>query len=135
MQLGSEIWAGRPLPGISVPRTLLLSLYRNADIFVHSSLTEGVPHCLLEAMANSLPIVTTSAGGIPGIARNDTDAIVVPPGDARALADGVERLLDDPSLAMRLGRSAYHRAQGFHSTALAERRKELIEKTFGTIAA
>jgi glycosyltransferase involved in cell wall biosynthesis len=114
---------------------LLLSLYRHADIFIHSSLTEGVPHCLLEAMANSLPIVTTSAGGIPGIVRNGTDAIVVPPGDARALAEGVERLLHDPSLAMRLRQSAYHRAQGFHSTALAERRRELIEKTFGPIAA
>lgn len=112
----------------------LLSLYREADIFVHSSMTEGVPHCLLEAMANSLPVVTTSAGGIAGIVTDGVDAIVVPPGNGRALADGVLRLLRDPSIANRMGRAAYHRARGFHSVALAERRRQLIEKVFGKIA-
>lgn len=113
----------------------LLSLYREADIFVHSSMTEGVPHCVLEAMANSMPIVTTSAGGIPGIVRNGRDAIVVPPGNARALADGLQRLLQNPTLAKCLCQSAYERAHDFHSAALAERRRQLIERTFGTIAA
>jgi glycosyltransferase involved in cell wall biosynthesis len=113
----------------------LLSLYREADIFVHSSMTEGVPHCLLEAMANSLPVVTTSAGGIPGIVTNGVDAIVVPPGNVRALADGVDRLLKDPSMAKRMGEAAYHRAHDFDSGALAERRRQLIEKAFGKIAA
>jgi glycosyltransferase involved in cell wall biosynthesis len=113
----------------------LLALYREADIFVHSSMTEGVPHCLLEAMANSLPIVTTSAGGIPGIVKDGSDAIVVAPGNARELGDGILRLLNDPPLAKRMGESAYRRAKCFHSAFLAEQRRKLIEKTFGAIAA
>ncbi|MGO8818049.1 MAG: glycosyltransferase family 4 protein [Terriglobia bacterium] len=112
----------------------LLSLYREADIFVHSSMTEGVPHCLLEAMANSLPIVTTSAGGIPGVVTNGRNAVVVPPGNAGALADGVLRLLSDLPMAKRVSESAYHRAQDFHSAVLAERRRQLIEKAFGAIS-
>jgi glycosyltransferase involved in cell wall biosynthesis len=113
----------------------LLSLYREADIFVHSSMTEGVPHSLLEAMANSLPIVTTSAGGIPWIVRNGVDAVLVPPGDAAAIKAGILRLIENPSEAKRLRHAAFHRAQMFHSKALAERRRQLIEKTFGSIAA
>jgi glycosyltransferase involved in cell wall biosynthesis len=113
----------------------LLSVYRQSDIFVHPSMSEGVPHSLLEAMANSLPVVTTSAGGIPGIVRDGTDAIVVPPGNARALADGVLHLLQDPSLAKRICQSGYDRARDFHSAALAERRRQLIEEAFGKIAA
>ena len=112
----------------------LLAIYREADIFVHSSMTEGVPHCLLEAMANSLPIVTTSAGGIPGIVKDGRDAIIVAPGNAREIADGILRLLEDPALAKRMGESAYRRAKCFHSAFLAEQRRKLIEKTFGAIA-
>jgi len=112
----------------------LLSLYREADIFIHASMTEGVPHSLLEAMANSLPVVTTSAGSISTIVRNGVDGIVVRPGSAEVLAEGVRRLLLDPSLARRMSISAYHRAKEFHSEALAKFRKKLIETAFGEIA-
>jgi glycosyltransferase involved in cell wall biosynthesis len=113
----------------------LFSLYRQTDIFVHPSMSEGVPHALLEAMANSLPVVTTSAGGIPGVVRDGVEAIIVPPGNAQILAAAVMRLIRDPELAQRMSRAACLRAREFHSEILSKRRRELIEASFGKIAA
>jgi glycosyltransferase involved in cell wall biosynthesis len=123
------------LMGYRALGTPLMSIYREADIFVHSSMTEGVPLSLLEAMANSLPVVATSAGGIPSTLRDGKDGLLAPPGDGQALADGVVRLVQDPSLTRQLSRSAYYRARDFHSQTLAEARRNLIATTFGGIAA
>jgi glycosyltransferase involved in cell wall biosynthesis len=123
------------LMGYQALGTPLISIYREADIFVHSSMTEGVPLSLLEAMANSLPVVATSAGGIPSTLRGGKDGLLVPPGDAQPLADAVVRLVQDPSLTRQLSRSAYYRARDFHSQTLAKTRRNLIATTFGGIAA
>jgi glycosyltransferase involved in cell wall biosynthesis len=58
---------------------------------------EGVPKTLLEAAAVGRPIVATDVPGNRDIARNNFNAILVPPGDARALADALKTLVDDPA--------------------------------------
>ena len=73
-----------------------------ADLFVCSSYEESFPRVVLEAMAFSLPIVSTEVHGIPEMARAGHEALLVSPGDSSALADAMARVLADPVLAQTL---------------------------------
>jgi glycosyltransferase involved in cell wall biosynthesis len=77
-----------------------------ADIVAMPSLMEGLPNALLEAMAIGRPIVATRVGGIPEAIESGVNGLLVEPGDATALADGVRTLLCDADLALRLGEAA-----------------------------
>lgn len=70
----------------------LADWYRAADLTVMPSLSEGVPNVLLESIACGTPFVASRVGGIPEIADAERDSLV-PPGDARALADAIGRHL------------------------------------------
>ena len=76
------------------------------DLFAFPSLAEGVPQALTQAMLTGLPCITTNVGGIPELATHLRTAWVCAPRDAKALAAGIAALLDDASLAARLGRNA-----------------------------
>ena len=75
----------------------LAKLYRGARCFVFPSRYEGFGLPILEAMACGTPVVTTTAGSIPEVAGDA--AILVPPSEAEALADGVRRALPYPGYA------------------------------------
>ncbi|MCH7632479.1 MAG: glycosyltransferase [Planctomycetes bacterium] len=81
-------------------------LLQTADLFVLPSRTEGLPNALLEAMAAACPIVTTDVPGCRDLITNGETGIVVPYGDVDALAESIEQLLGDRTLADRLGRAA-----------------------------
>lgn len=70
--------------------------YREADLFLHVSWTEGFPQVLLEAFAAGLPTLATDVGGIRDWVEGA--ALLVAPGDAAAAADGLQRLATDPEL-------------------------------------
>jgi glycosyltransferase involved in cell wall biosynthesis len=72
------------------------------DIFVLSSLSEGLPLALLEAMAAGLPVVSTRAGGVEEAAVDGKNAYLVAPGDSDALAQAMIRMAREPDLA-RMG--------------------------------
>lgn len=77
------------------------------DVFaLPSTANEGVPQALLQAMFAGVPCVTTTVGAIPEIASDGDTALVVPAGDAAALADAIGRLLANPSLGARLATAA-----------------------------
>jgi glycosyltransferase involved in cell wall biosynthesis len=78
----------------------LPALLARADVFVLPSLWEGQPLVLQEALRAGVPVVASQAGGIPGLAGDA--AVLVPPGDAPALAAAVRSVLADPALAARL---------------------------------
>jgi colanic acid/amylovoran biosynthesis glycosyltransferase len=82
------------------------AFYREADLFALASFAEGVPVVLMEAMAMELPCVTTWITGIPELIRHGIDGWLVAPGDVDQLADAIAKLMDDPELRQRLGRSA-----------------------------
>lgn len=82
-----------------------------ADLFVLSSFEEGFPRVLLEAMGFGLPIVSTAIHAVPEIARAGAEAVLVPPGDSRAMADALQQLLEDREFARRLGRQAQKRVE------------------------
>lgn len=72
------------------------------DYFVLPSLEEGLPYALLEAMARKKPIVATTVGAIPEVLRDKESAVLIPPANAQALANGMRALLEDPKLAQTL---------------------------------
>ena len=94
------------LPGF---RTDVLGCIKGVDLFVMSSVTEGLGTSLLDAMAASRPIVATTAGGIPEIVEDNVNGLLVPPRDAAAMAGAIVRALSDPALRARLGEAGFAR--------------------------
>jgi glycosyltransferase involved in cell wall biosynthesis len=83
----------------------------SAAVFVYPSHIDNSPNALVEAMLAGAPIVASYAGGIPSMLATGEEGLLVPRGDAPALAGAVHALLDDPGLAARLGRAARERAR------------------------
>ena len=80
----------------------LLKLYRQAHLFVHVSLTEGVPQVLHEAHASAIPVVATDVGGVGAAVEHGAAGLLVPPDDAGALVAAIRRLSGDEELRSRL---------------------------------
>ena len=77
-----------------------------ADVFVLPSRSEAFPNGAIEAMAAGLPVVASAVGGLLDLIEPDRTGLLVPAGDAEALAAALRRLFSDPVLAGRLGEAA-----------------------------
>jgi glycosyltransferase involved in cell wall biosynthesis len=80
-------------------------LYRAIDLFVLSSLREGLPNVVLEAMACGRAVVTTNCNGIPRLVHHDQNGLIVPTDDESALRQAIESCLVDDQLRERLARA------------------------------
>lgn len=87
----------------------LREVYAACDVVVLSSWSEGTPVAVIEAMAAGRPVVATRVGGVPDLVIDGETGILVAPGDAGGLAEGIVRLLDDASTAARLGAAGRRR--------------------------
>lgn len=85
--------------------------YCEFDIYVSSSIREGQPMALLEAMAHGLPVVSTDVGAAAETVGNEVAGLIVPAGDTQALADALHRLVRDCPLRRCLARSARTRVE------------------------
>jgi glycosyltransferase involved in cell wall biosynthesis len=88
------------LPGF---REDVLSLVKSSDLFVMSSVTEGLGSAVLDAMAMGLAVVGTTAGGIPEAVVPGATGELVPPGEAKPLAAEIVKLLKDGGLRRAYG--------------------------------
>jgi L-malate glycosyltransferase len=79
---------------------------RESDVFAFPSFMEASPNAVLEAMAAGLPVVATHVGGIPEVVSDGRNGLLVPPGDADALAGGLLRVLEAPDRGRALGEAA-----------------------------
>ncbi len=79
----------------------------NADLFVLSSLWEGFPNALVEAMAASKPVIATAIGGISEIVEDGKTGVLVPPHDLEALKQAILGLVASPKLRGEMGGDAY----------------------------
>ncbi len=87
-------------------RHLLPPIYRGAWVCAVPSLYESFGYTCLEAMAAGSAVVASNAGSIPELLTHGHDGLLVPPSNARALADGIVRLLSEPSLRHQLAAEA-----------------------------
>jgi colanic acid/amylovoran biosynthesis glycosyltransferase len=97
---GSVIFEG------AVDQDSIRTLYAAADIFCIPSFAEGIPVVLMEAMAMEIPCVSTHITGIPELIRNGVDGLLVAPSDLDGLVEALAKLMDDPALRERMGKSA-----------------------------
>jgi L-malate glycosyltransferase len=81
------------------------------DVFVLSSLHEGVPMVVLEAMALGIPIVASHVGGIPEVLENCKEAVLIPAKDPGALAKALGLIAGSPELRIQLVRAARGRVE------------------------
>jgi glycosyltransferase involved in cell wall biosynthesis len=101
------------------------------DVAVFSSVREGSPLAVIEAMAAGKAIVATAVGGVPALVRNEEHALLVPPRDPPAFAEAVGRLLRDRDLRERLGRNAQERQRReFDITSTVRAFEDLYEQLF-----
>jgi glycosyltransferase involved in cell wall biosynthesis len=86
----------------------LAPLYATIDICALSSLNEGTPVALIEAMAAAKAVVATRVGGIADVVEHERTGLLVPSGDPEALADAIARLAADPGERCRMGAAGRH---------------------------
>jgi glycosyltransferase involved in cell wall biosynthesis len=90
-------------------------LLRAADLFLLTSISEGIPLTLIEAMAGSLPVVATRVGGVGEVVAEDETGLLAPAGDDASLAGHILRLAADPDLRQAMGRQGRRRAEAMFS--------------------
>jgi glycosyltransferase involved in cell wall biosynthesis len=117
-------WAQRLAPE-EVARAL-----DESSLLVLPSRSEGLPRIVIEAFARGRPVVGTRAGGIPDIVEDGVAGLLVPPEDARALADALTTALSDRELLERLAAGARSAADAWLQTPeeFAARTRELVER-------
>jgi len=109
-------------------------LLRSQAIYVLSTHFEGMPLALVEAMAAGCACVASDVIGVRGVIEDGVTGLLVPEGDAQALADAIARLLRDPALVARLGAAARERALAEHGLALMRQRYEALITRCATTA-
>jgi polysaccharide deacetylase family protein (PEP-CTERM system associated) len=111
----------------------MVSMYKEMDMFVLPSLTEGVPIALLEAMSFELPVVATKVGGVPFVVGKD-EGILVNAGKSEALSDAILSLIDNPSLRGTLGKNARDKVvREFSIDACYRKYREVYEDVLGVV--
>ena len=103
------------------PQTQVRRRLTAANVFVLPSVIDpdggmdNLPTVIMEAMATGLPVVSTNISGIPEMVIENETGFLVEPGQAVTLANAIERVISDCSLAARLGHSGYERAETLFS--------------------
>lgn len=101
-------------------------LLRGLDVFVLSSIAEGISNTILEAMATGLPVVATRTGGNPELVEDGVTGTLVPVGNPATLAGALRAYLADPHLRALHGKAGRQRAmEEFGLKRMAERHREL----------
>ncbi len=96
----------------------VVPLYEAMDLFVLSSLSEGLPNVVLEAMALEVPVVATQIAGIPRLIEDGKNGLLVDPGAFEPLAEAIARLVDNKELRIAFqkeGRATIETRYGFQS--------------------
>ena len=103
------------------PQTQLRRRLAAANVFVLPSVIDpdggmdNLPTVIMEAMATGLPVVSTNVGGIPEMVIENETGFLVQPGDIAAIAGAIQTVINDCSLAARVGHAGYERAKGLFS--------------------
>ncbi len=113
-----------------VPYDQLEKLYQYADIFVLTSLSEGMPSVILEAMGSGLPIIASNVGGNNEIVHEGGNGFLIMGDDITLLADRMVTLINDSSLRKRMGNASREYAMQYDWKHIMNRYNTLIQ-TYG----
>ena len=117
------------LPGYIDEANLYIPLF---DVFVISSLTEGLPITLLEAMLSKVPIVASEVGGIPDVLINGDTGILVQPCKSEAIAEAICRIYNNSSIASDLVKKAEQILRDHYtSKAMASQYLNIYKEIYG----
>jgi glycosyltransferase involved in cell wall biosynthesis len=117
-------------PG-AVPKSEVPATLAKGGIFLNTTSIDNTPVSVLEAMACGLCVVSTNVGGIPYLLRHGQDALLVPPGDADAMAAAVRTLVARPDLAAAMAASARQRAEEFDWARILPEWQRLLRSITG----
>jgi glycosyltransferase involved in cell wall biosynthesis len=109
---------------------VLLDRLRSAHALLHSSLSEGLPVVILEAMACGLPVVATDCGGVREAVRDGVEGFVLPPREPALAGAALERLWREPALRERMGRAGRARVL---SEFTLEANLDAMERLYGEV--
>jgi glycosyltransferase involved in cell wall biosynthesis len=112
------------------PRERVLELFRAADAAILSSTWENFPHTVVEALAAGTPVIATLVGGVGEVVHDGENGLLVPAGDAAALAEAVRRYFADDELRSRLRAAAAGSVRAFDRETVFGR----IEQALATAA-
>jgi glycosyltransferase involved in cell wall biosynthesis len=110
----------------ALDRVGVLELFRSADAAVLSSAWENFPHTVVEALAVGTPVISTAAGGVAEIVQDGENGLLVPVGDADALAAAIRRYLDDDALQARLRANAARSVEPLHRDRVYARLERIL---------
>ena len=111
-------------------RSDVKGLFETLDAFVLSSLREGLPNVVLEAMAMSVPVVCTRVAGVPSLVTDTEHGLVCDPGNVRELSERLNLLLTDQVLRKRLSQAGRARVVSDYSFA---QRMEKIRRVYDKV--
>lgn len=104
------------------------NLHRGFDISVLASLSEGFPNTLVEAMAAGNPVVATAVGGSIDAVKDGETGLLVPPSQVTSLEDALAKLVESPTLRVRLGAGGQRRAaHDFEASAVLTRLERMYD--------
>ncbi len=107
-----------------------VAAYAAMDLFALSSLNEGLPMVVLEAMASGVPVVATRVGEIPQVLQEGACGWLVPPGDVPALAGAIADVLSDPQAARRVAAARTRVTDHFSALSMARAYRRIYDDVF-----
>lgn len=107
-------------------RTMMRSIYSEADVFVLPSIDEGMPNVVLEAMASGIPVVVTRVRGNVDLVEDGVNGFLFEPGDAEELKRLLEKVVDDEKLRVQIGKNARKKAEQYSWQRTAEKYREIL---------
>lgn len=96
----------------------IVGLLQNADIFLHTALSEGIANSVIEAMACGLPVVCTNLAGMSEAIQDGVEGFLVLPRDPAAIAGAIKTLVSSPELRSKMGKQARQRVERQFTMAL-----------------
>lgn len=112
----------------AIPPSEVASTLSACDVYVLNSVSEGLPHSVLEAQAAGVPVVATRICGTPEIVEDGETGLLIPPDAPEQLRQALARLLEDPSFARSLARRAVERLQPRGWSDVADELMAVLER-------
>jgi glycosyltransferase involved in cell wall biosynthesis len=97
----------------------------NSDVFVLTSVEEGFPNVIIEALALGKPVIATAVGGIPEVVKEGVNGILIPPKSPEHVAKALERLLSDSILRKKLGEASAESVEDYTWSKIAEKYEKI----------